>query len=203
MINIETIKSISSEKGLIDFIMKNHSDLNFTSWAAITSNKNFSDSTLKAVADVANWEYFCMFYRIPEKLLIENEKRLFWYHVSLFQPLSVKYIQSHFSLLCLEPLTRNSELSSDAKALAMSLLKDQNTSKREKYTDKQLHKTFFYRDSDISKTKTLSTNDYSTIRKPELKSILDERGISYNSGDPVVLLRQMCMESDPNNDPSK
>ena len=94
-------------------------------------------------------------------------------------------------------------LSSDAKTLALSLLKDQNTSKREKYTDKQLHKTFFYRDSDISKTKTLSTNDYSTIRKPELKRILDERGVSYNSGDPVVLLRQMCMESDPNNDPSK
>ena len=57
--------------------------------------------------------------------------------------------------------------------------------------------TMFYNGSFLSKPKTPTTNDYSTIRKPELKRILDERGIAYNSGDPVALLRQMCMESEP------
>lgn len=197
MINIETIKSISSEKGLIDFIMKNYKEFNITIWNIIATHKYFSDSVLESVEDVANWEYFCMFYPIPERLLIKNEKKLFWYHVSLFQPLSEKYIRNHFSLLCLEPLTRNSELSPNAKSLAFNLLKDHDGAKTQKYTDKHLHNTMFYRDRDLSKSKTPPTNDYSTIRKPELKKILDERGIPYNSGDPVVLLRQKCIESEP------
>lgn len=197
MINTDIIKSISSEKGLIDFIMKNHSDMNSTIWNIVATNKFFSENVLKEVSSVANWEYFCMFYPIPEKLLIANEKQLFWYHVSLFQPLSLKYIQSHKDLLCLEPLTRNSELSTEAKELAFKMLKENNTAKTQKYTDKQLHKTMFYNGSFLSKPKTSTTNDYSTIRKPELKRILDERGIAYNSGDPVALLRQMCMESEP------
>ena len=197
MINIENIKSISSEKGLIDFIMKNHKEFNFTIWNIIATHKNFSDSVLESVEEVANWEYFCMFYSIPERLLIKNEKRLFWYHVSLFQPLSEKYIKTHQNLLCLEPLTRNSELSQNAKSLAFNLLKEHDNAKTQKYIEKHLYKTMFYRDRNISKTKMPPTNDYSTIRKPELKRILDERGIPYNSGDPVVLLRQKCAESDP------
>lgn len=197
----DTIRSISSQKALSEFLAKNAKSLTRYQWYLISKNKYFSLSLVDGeYLDMLDWEFISMGISLSIKEMEEHAGYLNWYCISAFQKLTIAFIEKYKDYLSLDVLLGNTLLDKETEAYAQKTYAENNDMQHYIiWRDNLLNAKTFRPKMPIQQNAgtaiELPTDaDISKMQKADAKLWLDKLQVRYLYKNTIAELRDMLQK---------